>query len=128
MYKKYKDLPTQQENKTHYDNKNNDMTIISPEHKSQIINGNSVVCIDMFANWCAPCKQIAPKFAQLARKHNKPGVCALFKEDIDKKFSQDLNITAVPTFLFYKDGKLVKKLQGGNLAAINHTIINLLQS
>ena len=63
--------------------------------------------VDFYAEWCGPCKMLAPVLESLEDKIN------VIKVDIDKfeKLAFDYRIMSVPTLVFFKDGKkYVKKL------------------
>jgi thioredoxin 1 len=67
------------------------------------------VAVDFFADWCPPCKQIAPIYTQLASSHTVPGVLAFAKVNVDHvaDAARAHRVTAMPTFLFFKEGKQV---------------------
>ncbi len=73
------------------------------------------VVIDFFATWCGPCKRIAPAFEDLADKYY-PHIVFL-KVDVDEspELVNMFDISAMPTFVFLKDGKLVKRVEGADL-------------
>jgi thioredoxin 1 len=77
------------------------------------------VALDFFATWCGPCKAIAPTFEKLAAEF--PSVTFL-KVDVDQaglELREKWGIRSVPTFVFLrKGGKLVKKVEGGDLNSI----------
>ena len=85
QYATYSSLahPKEKEEKTH-----NCVLVQDLSHRRGIISDNKIVCIDWFADWCGPCKSIAPKFEVMAEKYNKSGLCALIKEDIDKRLER----------------------------------------
>ena len=70
--------------------------------------------VDFFAPWCGPCKTIAPSFLRLAEQF--PEV-SFFKVNVDEAddFATEFSITSLPTFLFFKNGKVVHKIEGANL-------------
>jgi thioredoxin 1 len=72
----------------------------------------SVVVIDFWGPSCAPCKMMAPVMEQLAS--DLKGQVAFGKMDVTKnmKTSMSLGIRSIPTFAFYKDGKMVKSKMG----------------
>ncbi|OAQ62950.1 thioredoxin-like protein [Pochonia chlamydosporia 170] len=83
--------------------------INSTEELQTLLSSTTYVAVDFFADWCPPCKTIAPVFENLASKHSKPGYLAFAKVNVDKvqELAQIYRITAMPTFLFFKDGKQV---------------------
>lgn len=76
------------------------------------------VVIDFFATWCGPCKRIAPVFEDLADKFY-PKV-QFFKVDVDEsgELVNLYDISAMPTFVFLKDGQVVKKVEGADMAGL----------
>ncbi|OTA93722.1 hypothetical protein M434DRAFT_395397 [Hypoxylon sp. CO27-5] len=81
----------------------------------QAIKDHKVVLVDAFATWCGPCKAIAPI---LAKHSNDEQFKEIFfaKIDVDDlpELAQELGITAMPTFLLFKDGEQADKLVGAN--------------
>lgn len=84
---------------------------------SEIPKSGSVV-IDFYATWCGPCKRIAPMFEDLADKYYR--VIQFFKVDVDEspELVDAFEISAMPTFVFLKDGKVVKRVEGADLMAL----------
>lgn len=83
---------------------------------SEIPNKGAVV-IDFYATWCGPCRVIAPMYEKLAEAFSE--VCCL-KVDVDE--SQEIvdkyDISCMPTFVFLKDGQLIKKVEGGDMKGL----------
>ena len=50
-------------------------TISSLEEKRKFIQGNTICVVDVYGDWCGPCKSIAPKYADMFKKYAKPGLC-----------------------------------------------------
>lgn len=76
------------------------------------VKKNNVALIDCFAVWCGPCKMLAPILDQVAKEVE--GKAAIAKLDVDKapETAGKYGIMAVPTLLFFKNGKLVEMLTG----------------
>jgi thioredoxin 1 len=89
------------------------LSISNMEHKMKLIKNNTVCVIDVYGDWCGPCKTIAPQYAEMARKYNRDGVCVLVKENADLKLST--NVRGVPTFQFFKNGQYVDSVTGADL-------------
>jgi thioredoxin 1 len=85
------------------------------------------VVIDFFATWCGPCKRIAPIFETLADKFY-PKV-QFFKVDVDEspELAEKFNISAMPTFVFLKDGKIVKRVEGADMVELESGFTLVLQ-
>jgi len=79
--------------------------------------GSKLVVIDIYADWCGPCKTIAPTFSNMAEEF--PDVLfAKVNADENSETVQDLNISAMPTFKLYKNGKKIDELTGTNEVAL----------
>jgi thioredoxin 1 len=76
------------------------------------------VVIDFFATWCGPCKRIAPVFEDLADKFY-PAVTFL-KVDVDEspELVDQFDVSAMPTFVFLKDGVIVKRVEGADVMGL----------
>ena len=72
------------------------------------------VVIDFFANWCGPCKRVAPLFEKLAETTEN---VTFLKVDVDEsaELVDSFSIHAMPTFVFLKNGKIVKKVEGADI-------------
>jgi len=86
--------------------------------------GSQLVVVDYFATWCPPCKMIAPQFEEMAKKFSD---VAFRKVDVDQvgDLSQREGVTAMPTFMFYKNGKKVGEIQGADIEAVKQKISKL---
>lgn len=84
------------------------------------------VVIDFFATWCGPCKRIAPAFEDLADKYL--GKIQFLKVDVDESpaLVDQYGISAMPTFVFLKDGQIMKKVEGADLQALDEGFAMLL--
>lgn len=122
MYKNYSELGSQPDpNRDVY----SVLEVQNGQHKSNIINQNRIVIVDVYADWCGPCKQTAPQYASLANTYNKQGQCILVKENLDKKLTR---VEGVPTFQFYMEGRQVDQVVGADLQEVEKKLQNLLQS
>jgi len=83
--------------------------------------GSSLVVVDFFAQWCGPCKVIAPKIEELAAEY--PDVVFL-KVDVDEceDIASDYEITAMPTFVFIKHKQKIDAFSGANADKVKQYI------
>lgn len=100
--------------------------IESYEDFQRIINGDKIAAIDFWATWCGPCKMISPLFEKFASEAPADQI-AFYKVDVDEqeKISQEVGITAMPTFVFFKNGQKITQTVGANPQQLQVSIIEL---
>ena len=83
---------------------------------SDIIDDNRPVLIDFYADWCQPCKMVAPILKDV--KNSMGDQVRIIKIDVDKNpaISSRFNIRSVPTLMLFKNGK-IKFSQAGVIPA-----------
>ncbi|KAJ5908378.1 Thioredoxin [Penicillium taxi] len=79
------------------------------------------VVIDFYATWCGPCKAVAPKVGELSEKYQN---VRFIQVDVDqlKGVAGQYQVTAMPTFVFLKDGSEVQRVRGADLRAMEAAI------
>ncbi len=80
----------------------------------KIIKEKKVVLVDMFATWCGPCQMMAPIIEEIEKEYEKKDEVAILTVDIDENpdISSEYSVMSVPTFLLFKDGKMVDSIVG----------------
>lgn len=125
MYANYSQLGSQnKQNEDQY----NVLEIQNHNHKMQIIQENRLVVVDIYADWCGPCKQTAPAYAVVARQYSRPNFCAVVKqkyEVLDEDEKGDIH--GIPVFQFFENGRLVDKIVGADIPKVEETLRNLVQ-
>ncbi|KAH7376969.1 thioredoxin [Plectosphaerella cucumerina] len=89
-----------------------------------ILSSTNVVIADFYADWCGPCKAIAPHFEKLAQEHSRPKKVAFCKINVDTQssISRALGVTAMPTFIIFHAGQPVETIRGANPPALTAAI------
>lgn len=83
---------------------------------NELINSNTPVLVDFYAEWCGPCKAMSPILKDLAGMVK--GSAKIIKVDVDKNpaVAQKYQVRGVPTLILFKDGE-IKWQQSGVVAA-----------
>ena len=83
-----------------------------PQSFSEIINSNTPTLVDFYADWCGPCKTMAPILEDLKQKIGDSA--KVIKIDVDKnqKVSAKYKIQSIPTLLLFKEGKIIWRQSG----------------
>jgi thioredoxin 1 len=79
---------------------------------TELINQDLPVIIDFYAEWCGPCKMMAPMMEQV--KEDYSDKIKIYKIDIDRNrpLAEKYNIQAVPTLMIFKNGKQLWRVAG----------------
>ena len=77
-----------------------------------VIKSNKPVVVDFWAEWCGPCRMVAPIMDEIS--HEYEGKAIVVKCDVDSSpaISAKYSIRNIPTILFFKDGKIADKQVG----------------
>lgn len=70
------------------------------------------VVVDVYADWCAPCKIMAPHVDTLAAKMQGRALVAKLNSDFSPKTAQRFDVRGIPTVLVFRDGKVAKRQTG----------------
>jgi|TARA_B100001094_G_C17434168_1_gene440502 thioredoxin len=84
--------------------------------------GDKLVVVDFTASWCGPCQRIAPVFAKMAEEMED---VVFVKVDVDEneEVAAECDISAMPTFQFYKRKAMVHEFSGASEESIRKAIV-----
>lgn len=77
----------------------------------ELISNNEVVFADFFANWCGPCKMLAPLIEQLANQHPEVKVVKI-DVDQEQRLAMEYQVQSIPTLITFKNGQPVARQLG----------------
>ena len=88
------------------------LKVNSKNFQTAVLKSSKPVVVDVWADWCGPCKMLAPQFG--AAEGELEGKARFAKLDADKnqKLVKKLQVRGLPTILYFKDGKLVDRTTG----------------
>ncbi|MBQ0081666.1 MAG: thioredoxin [Paludibacteraceae bacterium] len=88
------------------------MTHVTDSTIKELLNNNEFTVLDFAAQWCGPCKSLAPVLEKLEAEMT--GKVAFGKVDIEEcvDATDEYGIRSVPTLMFFKNGEMKKKIVG----------------
>ena len=86
--------------------------VTDQDFQAEVLDSDIPVVIDFWAEWCAPCRQIAPIVKELAGQYE--GRVKIVKMNIDEhpQTPGNYGVRAIPTVLAFQNGQVVEQLQG----------------
>ncbi len=90
----------------------NIITLTSDNFQQEVIKSPSPVLVDFWAEWCGPCKMIAPILDELADEYS--GRVHIGKVDIDQHqaLAAEYGVRAIPTLLLFQNGQVAEQIVG----------------
>ncbi len=82
------------------------------DFEEKVIKSSDPVIIDLWAEWCHPCKMIEPHLKALSEKYNEKIKFYKLNVDENPKTPSLLSVMSIPTLIFFKDGKEVRRIIG----------------
>lgn len=78
----------------------------------EYVSSDTLTVVDFWANWCGPCRMLAPNFEEAAEELGSTVRFAKLDVDEAEDVAVGLNVMTIPTLLFYKSGEIIKTHTG----------------
>ena len=101
--------------------------IESTDQFSALLSSSTIVVADFYADWCGPCKQIAPIFEQLSAQLSRPSKITFAKINTDKQqdLSRSYGVKAMPTFMVFRNARQVEFIEGADPRKLSSVVKDL---
>jgi len=92
---------------------------------AEVLKSNVPVLVDFWAEWCGPCRMVAPVVEEVARQYQGKIKVAKVDVDANQRIASQYRIQSIPSLYIFKNGKLVEQIVG---AVPKHQITSLLDN
>ena len=80
--------------------------------ENEVLHSETPVLVDYWAEWCGPCKMVAPVLEEIAGDHADKLTIAKLDVDASPAVARDFQIMSIPTMILFQDGKPTKTIVG----------------
>ena len=89
-----------------------ELNITSLNFENEVLNSDKPVLLDFYADWCGPCKMLAPVLHEIAEEN--AGTLKVGKINVDEQMelAMRFQVSSIPMLVVFKDGKVVAKSVG----------------
>ena len=88
------------------------VTLTTNTFDETIASSDTAVVVDFWAEWCGPCKMIAPILSEIAKENTGKITIAKLNVDENPDVAMRFNVMSIPTRLVFKNGEVAKRLVG----------------
>ncbi|MBI2618820.1 MAG: thioredoxin [Ignavibacteriales bacterium] len=88
------------------------VTLTDDNFQTEVIKSEKPVLVDFWAEWCGPCRMVAPIVEELAKEYQDTLKVGKVDVDSNQKVSEEFGIRSIPTLLIFKNGKVVDQVIG----------------
>jgi len=90
----------------------NIVTLTQDNFSKEVLESPTPVLVDFWAEWCGPCKMIAPVLDELAGEYDGRVKIGKVNVDNDQALAAQYNVRAIPTLLIFKQGDVAEQVVG----------------
>ena len=90
----------------------NTVTVTDATFRDDVLSSDKIVLVDFWAEWCGPCKMVAPVLDEIAGENKEKLTVAKLDIDRNPSAARDYQVMSIPTMIVFQDGKAVKQIVG----------------
>jgi thioredoxin 1 len=85
--------------------------VTSADFESSVLKSDKPVLVDFWAEWCGPCRMIAPALDEIADENQRVQI-AKVNVDHEQELAHRYQVSSIPTFILFKDGQVADRMMG----------------
>ncbi|MCP9952208.1 thioredoxin [Actinomadura madurae] len=86
--------------------------VTDADFATEVLENDKPVLVDFWAEWCGPCRMVAPILEEISREHGDKIEIVKLNIDENPKVPQQYAVMQIPTMNVYKGGEVVKQIMG----------------
>ncbi|MFB4316418.1 thioredoxin [Actinomadura sp. 21ATH] len=86
--------------------------VTDADFEAEVLKSDKPVLVDFWAEWCGPCRMVAPILEEISKEHGDKLEIVKLNIDENPKVPAQYQILGIPTLNVYKNGEVVKQIQG----------------
>ena len=89
-----------------------ELKLNSENFEKEVLNSDKPVLVDFYADWCGPCKMMAPIIGEIAEELQGKAKVGKINVDENQELAMKYEVMSIPTLIIYKKGKEAKRFVG----------------
>ena len=100
------------------------VTLSEDNFEQEVLKSDTPVLVDFWAQWCGPCRMVAPVLDQIATEMEGKVRVAKLDVDSNQKIAYQFQVSSIPTFILFKDGQMADRMMGAMPKSAFESFIN----
>jgi thioredoxin 1 len=100
------------------------LTVSDDNFESEVLKSDTPVLVDFWAEWCGPCRMVAPVLDQIADEMDGKVRIAKLNVDENQQIAYKFQVSSIPTFILFKGGQMADRTMGAMPKSAFESFIN----